>query len=151
MTYRLRLGIGTPTTLDALAQVHAGGRAARPVLERAATSAAISAWSPPLLPAAEWQLPGNCGCGRAIRCRPSRRLSDPPGDPGQAWRPVRGRNKYDGVRGQAHRTADGQIELFTRRLAGQHPVPDVVELLQAGLAPSEAIVEGELAAFSRVW
>jgi DNA ligase-1 len=30
-----RLGVGTPTILDALAQVHAGGRAARPVLERA--------------------------------------------------------------------------------------------------------------------
>jgi DNA ligase-1 len=31
----LRLGVGTPAILDALAQVHAGGRAARPVLERA--------------------------------------------------------------------------------------------------------------------
>ena len=35
VTRGLRLGIGTPTVLDALAQVHAGGRAARPVLERA--------------------------------------------------------------------------------------------------------------------
>src|SRR5271165_3648558 len=35
VTGGLRLGIGTPTILDALAQVHAGGRAARPVLERA--------------------------------------------------------------------------------------------------------------------
>src|SRR5260370_1287572 len=35
VTKGLRLGIGTPTILDALAQVHAGGRAARPVLERA--------------------------------------------------------------------------------------------------------------------
>lgn len=29
------MGTETPTILDALAQVHAGGRAARPVLERA--------------------------------------------------------------------------------------------------------------------
>src|SRR6202047_229915 len=35
VTGGLRLGIGTPTILDALAQVYAGGRAARPVLERA--------------------------------------------------------------------------------------------------------------------
>ena len=35
VTGGLRLGIGTPTILDALAQAHAGGRAARPVLERA--------------------------------------------------------------------------------------------------------------------
>src|SRR4029077_3829090 len=56
--------------------------------------------------------------------------------------------KYDGVRVQAHRTADGRIELFTRRLervAAQFP--DVVKLLAAGLGPSEAIVEGEVVAF----
>jgi DNA ligase 1 len=35
VTKGLRLGIGTPTILDALAQVYAGGRASRPVLERA--------------------------------------------------------------------------------------------------------------------
>src|SRR5215813_15553105 len=35
VTGNLRLGIGTPTILDALAQVYLGGRAARPVLERA--------------------------------------------------------------------------------------------------------------------
>ena len=34
-TGNLRLGIGTATILDALAEVHAGGRKARPVLERA--------------------------------------------------------------------------------------------------------------------
>jgi DNA ligase-1 len=35
VTGSLRLGIGTATILDALAEVHAGGRKARPVLERA--------------------------------------------------------------------------------------------------------------------
>src|SRR6202050_1933818 len=34
VTKGLRLGIGTPTILDALAQVYAGGRSARPVLGR---------------------------------------------------------------------------------------------------------------------
>src|SRR5262249_46937689 len=34
VTKNLRLGVGTPTILDALAQVYAGGKAARPALER---------------------------------------------------------------------------------------------------------------------
>ena len=56
--------------------------------------------------------------------------------------------KYDGVRVQAHRTADGQIELFTRRLERlSTQFPDVVELLAAGLGPAEAILEGEVVAF----
>src|SRR5262249_34980829 len=56
--------------------------------------------------------------------------------------------KYDGVRIQAHRTADGEIELFTRRLERvSAQFPDVVELLKAGLGPAEAIIEGEVVAF----
>jgi DNA ligase-1 len=56
--------------------------------------------------------------------------------------------KYDGVRVQAHRTADGRIELFTRRLERiSNQFPDVVEVLQAGLGPREAILEGEVVAF----
>jgi DNA ligase 1 len=56
--------------------------------------------------------------------------------------------KYDGVRVQAHRTADGRIELFTRRLEEiSTQFPDVVELLAAGLGPREAILEGEVVAY----
>src|SRR4029077_17498042 len=56
--------------------------------------------------------------------------------------------KYDGVRIQAHRTADGAIELFTRRLERvSAQFPDVVELLGAGLGAAEAIIEGEVVAF----
>jgi hypothetical protein len=56
--------------------------------------------------------------------------------------------KYDGVRVQAHRTADGAIELFTRRPERvSTQIPDVVEVLRAGLGPREAIVEGEVVAF----
>ena len=56
--------------------------------------------------------------------------------------------KYDGVRVQAHRTADGSIELYTRRLERvSSQFPDVVELLRAGLQPAEAILEGEVVAF----
>ena len=56
--------------------------------------------------------------------------------------------KYDGVRVQAHRTADGAIELFTRRLERvSAQFPDVVESLAAGLGPREAILEGEVVAY----
>lgn len=55
--------------------------------------------------------------------------------------------KYDGMRVQAHRSADGQLELFTRRqerVSGQFP--DVVEMLSGGLQAREAILEGEVVA-----
>jgi DNA ligase-1 len=55
--------------------------------------------------------------------------------------------KYDGIRVQAHRTGDGRLELFTRRLERvSTQFPDVVELLEAGLGPREAILEGEVVA-----
>jgi len=56
--------------------------------------------------------------------------------------------KYDGVRVQAHRTADGTIELFTRRLEEiSTQFPDVVDLLATGLKPRTAILEGEVVAY----
>src|SRR4029453_11385049 len=56
--------------------------------------------------------------------------------------------KYDGMRVQAHRTADGGIELFSRRQERvSSQFPDVVELLQVGLGPREAILEGEVVAY----
>jgi DNA ligase-1 len=55
--------------------------------------------------------------------------------------------KYDGIRVQAHRTADGHLELFTRRLERIAPqFPDVVDLLQASIRPREVILEGEVVA-----
>ena len=44
-----------------------------------------------------------------------------------------------------HHTADGHMELFTRRQERvSNQFPDVVELLEAGLGPREAILEGEI-------
>jgi len=52
------------------------------------------------------------------------------------------------MRVQAHRTADGAIELFTRRLERvSTQFPDVVRTLAAGLGPREAILEGEVVAY----
>ena len=100
--------------------------------------------------AAGWRRSSSSRSARATRCGPC----SPSGclTPRRSWPSWAGEcaaeYKYDGVRVQAHRTADGTIELFTRRLERvSTQFPDVVELLAAGLGPSEAIVEGEVVAF----
>ena len=149
VTKNLRLGIGTPTILDALAQVHAGGKAARPILERGYNiccdlgKVAATLVSGGLAAVEQLQVqPGN-----PVRVMLAQRLADA----GEILARLGGRcaaeYKYDGVRIQAHRTADGTIELFTRRLEQiSAQFPDVVELL-AGLRPAEAILEGEVVAY----
>src|SRR6266700_679461 len=146
VTRNLRLGIGTPTILDALAQVHAGGKAARPALERGYNiccdlgKVAATLVSGGLAAVEQLRVqPGN-----PVRVMLAQRLADA----GEILARLGGRcaaeYKYDGVRVQAHRTADGRIELFTRRLEEiSAQFPDVVELL-AGLGPAEAILEGEV-------
>jgi DNA ligase 1 len=150
VTGGLRLGIGTPSVLDALALVHAGGRSSRPVLERAYNiccdlGLVASTLAHGGLAAVE-QIevhPGN-----PVRVMLAQRLSDAPEILAKLGGECAAEYKYDGVRVQAHRTADGRIELFTRRLERiSNQFPDVVEALQEGLAPREAILEGEVVAF----
>jgi DNA ligase 1 len=150
VTGNLRLGIGTPTILDALAQVYAGGRAARPVLERAyniccdlgLVAATLAGGGVPAVEQIQVR-PGS-----PVRAMLAQRLSDPAEILAKLGGQCAAEYKYDGVRVQAHRTADGTIELFTRRLERVAvQFPDVVELLAAGLGPREAIVEGEVVAF----
>jgi DNA ligase-1 len=150
VTGGLRLGIGTPTILDALAQVHAGGRAARPVLERAYNICcdlglvAATLVGGGLAAVERLQVrPGN-----PVRAMLAQRLSDAGEILAKLGGECSAEYKYDGVRIQAHRTADGEIELYTRRLERvSTQFPDVVGLLAAGLGPAEAIVEGEVVAF----
>ncbi len=150
VTKGLRLGIGTPTILDALAQVYAGGRAARPVLERAYNICCD------LGRVASVLVEGGVGAVEQIRVRPgnpvrvmlAQRLSDAAEILARLGGRCAAEYKYDGVRVQAHRTADGAIELYTRRLERvSSQFPDVVETLAAGLGPREAIVEGEVVAY----
>jgi DNA ligase-1 len=150
VTGGLRLGIGTPTILDALAQVYAGGRAARPVLERGyniccdlgQVAAALAGGGVAAVEQIQVR-PGN-----PVRAMLAQRLSEPAEILAKLDGKCAAEYKYDGVRVQAHRTADGRIELFTRRLervAAQFP--DVADALAEGLGPAEAILEGEVVAF----
>jgi DNA ligase 1 len=150
VTRNLRLGIGTPTILDALAQVHGGGKAARPVLERAYNICCDLGRVAGVLVegglAAVEEL--RIAPGSPVRAMLAQRLSEGPEILAKLGGQCSAEYKYDGVRVQAHRTADGAIELFTRhleRISGQFP--DVVESLAAGLGPREAILEGEVVAY----
>ncbi len=150
VTGTLRLGVGTPTILDALAVVHAGGRSARPVLERAYNICCD------LGLVAQTLVAGGLAAVEELRVRPgnpvramlAQRLPDAAEILAKLGGACAAEYKYDGVRVQAHRTADGRIELFTRRLDRiSNQFPDVAEVLQAGLGPREAILEGEVVAF----
>jgi DNA ligase-1 len=150
VTRNLRLGIGTPTILDALAQVHAAGKANRPVLERAYNICCDLGRVAGVL--VSGGLAGveelRVAPGSPVRAMLAQRLSEGPEILAKLGGTCSAEYKYDGVRVQAHRTADGEIELFTRRLeriSGQFP--DVVESLAAGLGPREAILEGEVVAY----
>jgi DNA ligase 1 len=150
VTGNLRLGIGTATILDALAEVHAGGRKARPVLERAYNICSdLSLVAATLVQgglAAVEQM--RVRAGNPVRPMLAQRLSEP----GEILAKLGGRcaaeYKYDGIRVQAHRTGDGALELYTRRLDRvSTQFPEVVRLLGDSLRPREAILEGEVVAF----
>jgi DNA ligase-1 len=149
VTKNLRLGIGTPTILDALAQVHAGGKAARPVLERGYNiccdlgKVAATLVNGGLVAVGQLRVQP----GHPVRVMLAQRLADTDQILARLGGRCAAEYKYDGVRIQAHRTADGTIELFTRRLEEiSAQFPDIVELL-GGLRPAEAILEGEVVAY----
>ena len=149
VTGKLRLGIGTATILDGLAEVHAGGRANRPVLERAYNICSD------LGLVAATLVDGGLAAVEAIEVRPgnpvrpmlAQRLSSTAEVLAKLGGVCSAEYKYNGMRVQAHRTGDGHLELFTRRLERvSHQFPDVVELLGDGIAPREVILEGEVVA-----
>ena len=150
VTGNLRLGIGTATILDGLAQVYAGGRKARPVLERAFNICSdlglVAATVAEGGPEAVQQI--RVRAGNPVRPMLAQRLSSPAEVLAKLGGSCAAEYKYDGIRVQAHRTADGQLELYTRgleRMAWQFP--DLVEMLDTALQPAEAILEGEVVAF----
>ena len=126
------------------------GRAARPVLERAYNICCDLG-----LVAAVLVTDGLAGVeeiqvrpGNPVRVMLAQRLADATEILAKLGGECAAEYKYDGMRLQAHKTADGRIELWTRRLEQvSEQFPDVVEVLAAGLGPAEAIIEGEVVAF----
>ncbi|HEY2960662.1 MAG TPA: ATP-dependent DNA ligase [Actinomycetota bacterium] len=150
VTGTLRLGIGTATILDGLAEVHAGGRKARPVLERAYNISSDLGLVAATLVAGGLDAVERIGvrAGNPVRPMLAQRLSGPSEILAKLGGTCSAEYKYDGIRLQAHRTADGGIELYTRRLDRvSTQFPEVVGLLEGSLRPREAILEGEVVAF----
>jgi DNA ligase-1 len=150
VTGNLRLGIGSPTILDALAQVHAGGRANRKVLERAYNICCDMGLVASAL--VEGGLAGVeqiAVCpGHPVRVMLAQRLAGAAEILARLGGECAAEYKYDGMRLQAHKTADGRIELWTRRLEEvSSQFPDVVEVLSTAIGPARAILEGEVVAF----
>src|SRR4030095_2992991 len=133
VTGSLRLGVGHPTILDALGQDHACGRKSRPVL------ATYYNLCSDLGLVAGTLVHGGLGEVERMQLRPgnpvrpmlAQRLRSAPELLAKLGGSCAAEYKYDGVRLQAHRTADGRVELFTRRLEERvgDQVPDVVELV----------------------
>jgi DNA ligase 1 len=149
-TGSLRLGIGTATILDALAEVHAGGRKQRSILERAynicsdlgLVAATLAAGGLAEVEAMQVR------AGNPVRPMLAQRMSSTAEILDKLGGACAAEYKYDGIRVQAHRTADGALELYTRRLDRvSTQFPEVVKLLQEHLGPREAILEGEVVAF----
>ena len=150
VTGNLRLGIGTPTiSMRWRRCTPAAGRTGQYWSGRT-TSAPISASSGPRWPPVGWPVQGlQVRPGNPVRVMLAQRLSDASEIVARLGGRCMAEYKYDGMRVQAHRTADGHIELFTRRQERvSNQFPDVVELLQAGLGPREAILEGEIVAMT---
>ncbi|HEV2824888.1 MAG TPA: ATP-dependent DNA ligase, partial [Actinomycetota bacterium] len=150
VTGSLRLGIGTATILDALAEVHAGGRKQRQILERAYNicsdlgMVAATLVSGGLAEVERMEV----RAGNPVRPMLAQRLSESAEILAKLGGTCAAEYKYDGIRVQAHRTADGALELYTRRLDRvSTQFPEVVELLDQALGPREAILEGEVVAF----
>ncbi|MGH2814743.1 MAG: ATP-dependent DNA ligase, partial [Actinomycetota bacterium] len=149
-TGSLRLGIGTATILDALAEVHAGGHKQRPVLERADNICsdlglvAGTLVSGGLAEVEQMEV----RAGNPVRPKLAQRMSEPAEILAKLGGTCAAEYKYDGIRVQAHRTSDGPLELYTRRLDRvSTQFPEVVKLLDDSLGPREAILEGEVVAF----
>ncbi len=118
VTGSLRLGIGTATILDALAEVHAGGRKQRLILERAYNICSdLGLVAATLVDGGLAARGGDAGAGG----QPGAADAGPAAvEPAEILAKLGGscaaEYKYDGIRVQAHRTADGVLELYTRRL-----------------------------------
>ena len=150
VTGSLRLGIGTATILDALAEVHAGGRKQRLILERAYNICsdlglvAATLVSGGLAEVERMEV----RAGNPVRPMLAQRMSSSAEILAKLGGSCAAEYKYDGIRVQAHRTADGALELYTRRLDRvSTQFPEVVKLLDQSLGPREAILEGEVVAF----
>ncbi|MEM1825497.1 MAG: ATP-dependent DNA ligase [Desulfurococcaceae archaeon] len=148
---RLRLGVGDATIMDALAIVYGGGIASREVIERAYNLYPDLGYIAKTLATKgiEEIKKFKPVVGIPIRPMLAERLSDPKEILNKAGGEVFVEYKYDGERAQIHKSSDGRIIIFSRRLEDiTKQYPDVVEYASKCIKAREAIVEGEIVAYN---
>ncbi len=148
----LRMGAGDMTVLDALAIAHTGDKKNKELLEKAYNICPDVGIIAETL--AKKGLKGiekiDVHVGRPIKMMLAQRVDaldevheKIPGKLGVEA-------KYDGERIQAHKTKNGKITLFSRRMDNiTEQFPDVVQNLQERVSAKEFVIEGEVVAIDK--
>ena len=147
---KLRLGVGDPTILDALATAKFGDKSARPVLEDAYNKTsdlgfvAKTLWDKGLkaIEAVELQV------GKPVRPALAERLPNAEAMIKRVGNTFAVEPKYDGFRNQVH-LKDGKVQIFSRNLENMsHMFPDIAAAVKKEVKAKSAIFEGEAIAFN---
>ena len=142
----LRMGVGDMTVLDALAIAYTGEKKNKEILENAynicpdvgVMAETIAKKGLKGLEKIEVQV------GRPIKMMLAQRIGDLDDLEKKMPGKVSVEGKYDGERVQAHKTKDGKIQLFSRRLDNTTAqFPDLVKYLE-DIKAKEFILEGEI-------
>ena len=144
---KMRLGIGDPTVLDALSFARAGDRSLRPVLEAAYNRTSDLG----LIARTLWK-DGHAGlealkvrAGQPPRPQLAERLPNPEAVIKKLGT-VGVQPKYDGLRVQIHKDADG-VKIFSRNLESMTEMFPELVTAAAGLAARSVILDGEAIAY----
>ncbi|MBI4147418.1 ATP-dependent DNA ligase [Candidatus Woesearchaeota archaeon] len=148
----LRMGAGDMTVLDALAIAHTGDKKNKELLEKAYNICPDVGIIAETL--ARKGLKGiekiDVHVGRPIKMMLAQRVDALD----EVHEKIPGKlaveTKYDGERIQAHKTKNGKITLFSRRMDNiTEQFPDVVQHLQERVSAKEFVVEGEVVAIDK--
>lgn len=148
----LRMGAGDMTVLDALAIAHTGDKKNKELLEKAYNICPDVGIIAETL--AKKGLKGiekiDVHVGRPIKMMLAQRVDDLD----EVHEKIPGKlgveTKYDGERIQAHKTKNGKITLFSRRMDNiTEQFPDVVQNLQERVSAKEFVIEGEVVAIDK--
>ncbi|MBP1357308.1 MAG: ATP-dependent DNA ligase, partial [Sulfolobus sp.] len=146
---RLRLGVGDATIMDGLALAFGKGPQAREIIERAYNLRADLGAIAKLLAEKGIESLENIKPQIGIPIRPmlGERLSDPV----EILKKMNGKAlvdyKYDGERAQIHKSDDGNIIIFSRRLENiTSQYPDVAKYVKEYVNGKNFIIEGEIVA-----
>jgi DNA ligase-1 len=145
---KMRLGVGSPTVLDALSFAKRGDRSLRPVLEAAYNRTSdLGLIARTLWEAGETGLDAlKVKAGHPIRPQLAERLPNPEAVIKKLGT-VGVQPKYDGLRVQIHKAAD-QVSIFSRNLESMTEMFPELVAAASGLEVESVILDGEAIAYN---